>query len=161
MRLLVTGCIVSAALALTPVAALADVSGKKIAVLVPPLQQPYLASYTSAMTERAKALSLETTVFSSPYNPAVQAQQVDDAIARKFDMLVVTAVSANAIVPALKRAKDAGIPVLLAITPAKPELGDLFVSYVGANNPLMGKIAADAVVQAMRAAAAAPARSHS
>ena len=150
MRLFATGCVVLTALICTPLAASAEANGKKIANLVPPLQQPFIASYSGSMVERAKALGLEVTVFASSYNPAVQAQQVDDAIARKFDMIVITAGSQNAIVPALKRAKDAGIPVLLAITPPKAGLEDLFVSYVGADNPLIGKIAADATAKALQ-----------
>ena len=150
MKLLATSCVIFAAVVCVPISASAGASGKKIANLVPPLQQPFIASYSNSMAERAKALGLEVTVFASAYNPAIQAQQVDDAIARKFDMIVITAGSQTAIVPALKRAKDAGIPVLLAITPAKPGLEDLFVSYVGADNPLMGKMAADATVKALQ-----------
>src|SRR5271156_6626721 len=107
MKLIATGWVVLAAVVCAPVAASAEASGKKIANLVPPLQQPFIASYSNSMVERAKALGLDVTVFASSYNPAVQAQQVDDAIARKFDMIVITAGSQNAIVPALKRAKDA------------------------------------------------------
>ncbi len=43
----------------------------------------------------------------------MQSQQIDDAIAQKFDMIVLCYVNDQAVVPALTRAKAAGIPVVL------------------------------------------------
>ena len=62
---------------------------------------------------------MKVTNLSSNYDAAVQSQQVDDAIAQKFDMIVIVYVNDQAIIPALTRAKAANIPVVLVVTPAE------------------------------------------
>jgi ribose transport system substrate-binding protein len=85
---------------------------------------------------------MDVTVFSSPFDPAIQSQQMDDAVARKFDMIILTAVSEQAIVPALTRAHQAGIPVIALIDPPKPGTEKLYTSFVGDDQPELGRIAA-------------------
>ena len=53
---------------------------------------------------------MEVTTFSSPFDAALQAQQMDDAIARKYDMIILVAVSEQAIVPAATRAHRRAFP---------------------------------------------------
>jgi ribose transport system substrate-binding protein len=55
---------------------------------------------------------MKVTNLVSNYDAAVQSQQIDDAIAQKFDMIVLVYVNDQAVVPALTRAKAAGIPVV-------------------------------------------------
>ena len=82
---------------------------------------------------------------------AVQSQQVDDAIAHKFDMIVIVYVNDQAIIPALTRAKAANIPVVLVVTPLKKEYDDLFTSYVGTDHAELGRLAADGMVKGLKA----------
>ncbi|MGH7716842.1 MAG: hypothetical protein ACREML_12695, partial [Vulcanimicrobiaceae bacterium] len=93
---------VAAAIALVALStnnAAADPQGKRIAHLTTRLED-YTAALANTLTDDAKKHGMEVTTFSSPFNPALQAQQMDDAIARKFDMIILVAVSATAIVPA-------------------------------------------------------------
>jgi ribose transport system substrate-binding protein len=94
---------------------------------------------------------MKVTNLSSNYDAAVQSQQVDDAIAQKFDMIVIVYVNDQAIIPALTRAKAANIPVVLVVTPLKKEYDDLVTAYIGTDHAQLGRLAAEGMVKGLKA----------
>jgi ABC-type sugar transport system substrate-binding protein len=56
---------------------------------------------TKTFVARANGFGMEVSTFGSQFDAALQAQQVDDAIVRKFDLIAVVAGSEQAIVQAL------------------------------------------------------------
>jgi ABC-type sugar transport system substrate-binding protein len=149
MRNILSAAAAILVLVLTPFAASAQ-QGKRIAHFTAAASNPFIQAMTKALTERAKALGMEVTTFASPYDPALQAQQIDDAIARKYDLLAINAVSEQAILPVLNRAKQAKIPVLLVNAPPKPGSEDLFISFVGENHEELGKVTGQAALRALK-----------
>src|ERR1700749_3663191 len=119
-----------------------DAKGKKIAHLTTAIQLPYISTLAKSLSDAGASYGMEVTVFSSPFDPAIQSQQMDDAVAGKFAMIILTAVSEQAIVPALTRAQQAGIPVIALIDPPKPGTEKLYTSFVGDDQPELGHIAA-------------------
>src|SRR5262249_47593538 len=84
-------------------------------------------------------------------DPALQAQQIDDAIAQKYDMLVVQTISQKAVIPPLTRAKNAHIPVVLVVVPLEGDATkDLYLTYAGYDDVRMGQIAGQAMVKALK-----------
>ena len=74
-----------------------------------------------------------------------QITQVEDLVEQGVDALMVWAVDVNAIVPAVKKAYDAGIPVIVNMT--LTEEGMQYVTcYVGEDNREMGRLLGEAVV---------------
>jgi ABC-type sugar transport system substrate-binding protein len=132
------------------VSAHADQHGKKIAYFGTAAGHPFIAGQYKAVVAKAKSLGMEVTGFFSPFDAALQAQQVDDAIARKFDAILMVAVSEHAIVPSLERAKTAGIPVIL-VTGTMQGHDDLYLTFVGDNPVELGKMAGEAVVRGLKA----------
>ncbi|MGH7090940.1 MAG: substrate-binding domain-containing protein, partial [Stellaceae bacterium] len=92
--------------------AAADPHGKKIAHLTLSVQQEYIAALVKTINDDSKKYGMEVTTFANNFDPALQAQQMDDAIASKFDMVIIEAASEQAIVPAATRAHAAGMPML-------------------------------------------------
>lgn len=127
----------------------ASPEGKRVAYLTASTKNPFIAALANSLEKRATELGMKITVFGSPFDPALQARQMDDAIAQKYDMIALTAVSENAILPSLKRAKDAGIPVILSNTPGKKGNEELWVSWVGENHYELGRVTGEAVVKAL------------
>lgn len=125
--------------------------GKKVALMIATLQDYYMALLNRLMIARAKDFGMEITTFTTPYDPALQSTQIDEAIARKFDMIAIIAMSENGVVPALKRAKEAKIPVILFITPPKPGTDDLFTSFIGEDNVQMGRLSGQSILEALKA----------
>lgn len=133
-------------------AAEADASpkGKKIAFLLTSPTHPFIATLTKTFAARANALGMEVNTFSQHFDAALQAQQVDDAIARKFDVLAIIAGSEQAIVPALIRAKQAGVPVILVNSPPRDGSEDLYLSFVGEDHVELGRITGESVLKALK-----------
>ncbi len=125
--------------------------GKKVALLVATLQDYYMALLNRLFIARAKDFGFEVTTFTTPYDPALQATQIDEAIARKFDMIALIPMSEHGVIPALQRAKEAKIPVVLFLAPPKPGTEDLFVSYVGKDNLQMGRLSGQAILDGLKA----------
>src|SRR5205814_9479272 len=71
-------------------------------------------------------------------------------IARKFDILAIIAGSEQAIVPALIRAKQAGVPVLLVNSPPRDGSEDLYLSFVGEDHVELGRITGVSVLNALK-----------
>lgn len=112
---------------------------------------PYIGAWTATFAKFATQAGMKVTNLSSNYDAAVQSQQVDDAIAQKFDMIVIIYVNDQAIVPALTRAKAAGIPVMLIVTPLKKEYEELFTTYVGTDHSELGRLAGEEMVKGLMA----------
>src|SRR5262245_58873501 len=129
----------------------AAAEGKRVMLLGTTNTNPYIGAWTSTFSKFATQAGMKVTNLSSNYDAAVQSQQVDDAIAQKFDMIIVIYVNDQAIVPALTRAKAAGVPVMLAVVPLRKEQEDLFTSYVGTDHADLGRLAGEAMVKGLQA----------
>jgi ribose transport system substrate-binding protein len=135
---------------LTTDGASASPQGKKIAFLVTSPTHPFIATLTKTFVARANGFGMEVNTVSQHFDAALQAQQVDDAIARKFDLIAIIAGSEQAIVPALVRAKEAGIPVLLVNSPPRDGSEELYLSFVGEDHVELGRITGVAVLEALK-----------
>src|SRR3954447_25663193 len=130
--------------------AFASPQGKKIAFLVTSPTHPFIAALSKAFTARANSYGMEVNTVSQQFDAALQAQQVDDAIARKFDMLAIIAGSEQAIVPALIRAKQASVPVILINSPPRDGSEELYLSFVGEDHVELGRITGISVLKALQ-----------
>jgi ribose transport system substrate-binding protein len=117
--------------------------GKRVAFLDGPIADKYIGGMTRSFTETAKSDGFNVSVVQSPFDPALQAQQLDDAIARKPDAIVMMIMSQKALIPALTRAKEAHIPVILINTPIPEET--LYTAFVGEDSNALGAIAGNAM----------------
>ena len=140
----------------SPAAAAAE--GKRVTLLGTANTNPYIGAWTATFSKVATAAGMKVTNLSSNYDASVQSQQIDDAIAQKFDIIVLCYVNDQAIVPALTRAKAAGIPVVLWATPIKKDYEELFTSYVGTDHSELGRIAGENMVKALAAEGKAKAK---
>jgi ABC-type sugar transport system substrate-binding protein len=128
----------------------ANPQGKKVALIVTSPSHPFIAAVMKAFTDKAAANGMQVSTFGSHFDAALQAQQVDDAIARKFDILAVIAGSEQAIIPALSRAKQAGVPVILVNSPPRDGSEDLYLSFVGEDHVQLGRLTGESVLKALK-----------
>ena len=129
----------------------ASPEGKRVVVLGTSNTNPYIGAWTSTFTKFATQAGIKVTNLSANYDAAVQSQQIDDAIAQKYDMIVLCYVNDQAVVPALTRAKAAGIPVILYASPIKPEYDSLITAYIGTENADLGRLAGENMVKGLAA----------
>jgi ribose transport system substrate-binding protein len=131
--------------------AAASAAGKRVMLLGTSNTNPYIGAWTKTFIKFANDAGMKVTNLSSNYDAAVQSQQVDDAIAQKFDIIVMIYVNDQAIIPALTRAKAANIPVVLIVTPLKKEYENLFMTYVGTDHSELGRLAGENIVKGLKA----------
>lgn len=137
---------VAGVLALSPVA---HAAGNKVAYFATGPTNRFVAAVSKAFLAKGKELGLQVTEFDNSYDPAVEAQQIDDAIARKFDALAIMAASEKAIIPALTRAKQAGIPVVLLTNDVSDRAKGLYVSFIGESSVDLGRLAGESLLKAL------------
>lgn len=75
----------------------------------------FQSGIADAIKSNVEAAGHKFTLVTAGDETAVSAQvtQIEDLIAKKVDAIIVNPMDANAVVPALQKAKDAGIPVVL------------------------------------------------
>jgi len=80
-------------------------------------------------------------------NVANQVKQLEDLIAKKVDAIILSPMDANAVIPVLKKAKEAKIPVILVDQTIEAGNEDLYVTYIGTDNFNAGKEAGTKVAE--------------
>ena len=90
----------------------------------PTLGWPYIAAVTNALEASAKGVEgVEVATLSADGDIAKQSSDIATLVNRKVNVLLVTSLDGNAVIPALKQAHDAGIPILaVSNEPAEPGL---------------------------------------
>ena len=137
----------------------ASPAGKRVALFMGPTQDKYLGALARSFATAAAADGMTVTTFSSPFDPALQAQQVDDAVAQKFDMLVIQPISQKAILPPLLRAKAAGVPVVLVVVPLEGAAAqELYATYAGYDDAVLGQLAGEGMAEELAASGHTKAR---
>jgi ribose transport system substrate-binding protein len=65
---------------------------------------------------------------------STQVSQVEDLIAKKVDAIILNPMDGKAVVPVLKKAKAAGIPVIVVDSSVEKGNESLYLAYVGTDN---------------------------
>jgi ribose transport system substrate-binding protein len=124
--------------------------GKKVLMVQSFTAHPYVATIVKSFRERADSYGMNVTVIAAGLDAALQARQIDDGIARKYDLIVIQAISQQGVLPSLARAKQAGIPIILVNNPIKAGTEDMYVTFVGQDQTEMGRIAGKAIIEALK-----------
>ena len=78
---------------------------------------------------------------------SIQVNQVEDLIAKKVDAIVLNPMDGKAVVPVLKKAQAAKIPVIVVDSSVEKGNEGLYISYVGTDNFNAGKMAGERMVK--------------
>ncbi len=130
-----------------PDAALAKAKGSKVILLTVTEECDYCALHQRAFREVAKAAGVDLEVKITNYDAAEQASQVDQAIAENPAAIVLWPADSSAIVPSLRKIKQAGIP--LVITNSKPDdkYADYWNVFTGPSDLGNGQAAGEAMIK--------------
>lgn len=116
----------------------------------PNLGWPYIAVVTNALEGFADEMDgVEVITLSADGDIAKQSTDIGSLVNRGVDVLLVTSLDGNAVIPALKQAHDAGIPILaVSNEPAEPGQA-LLAGYSGPDDYVQGVIAAELLNDAL------------
>lgn len=114
------------------------------------LSAPDLCSYCAAVNitarEKAKELGINLEIIINNFDAAEQAAQVDQALAKNPDGIIIWPVDANALVPSFRKIGKAGIPLLVTTSSVNNKFADNWFSWHGPDDISMSAIAAKDMV---------------
>lgn len=110
------------------------------------LNNPFFVSVRDGAQQEADALGVKLIVADGQNDPTKQASQIEDFITRKVNAILLNPTDSNAVVPAVKKANEANIPVL---TLDRSAAAGQIVTLIASDNVLGGKMAADFLCQAI------------
>lgn len=109
----------------------------------------YVVQYVDKLKEIAGKYGMTLDILDAENDPAKQSEQMPDLISQRPDVIIVWAANGKAIVPAIKQAHDAGIPVVTINAQIDPTGKPYIVAHAGPNDYNQGAQAAETLVKAM------------
>ena len=122
--------------------AMADISGKDVTLVSCTSQNPYCGAYNETLTEVLEGAGASVTVLENNYDATVEAQDMGQAISRAPDLIVTLPTDPVGIAINVRRAEEAGIPVIDVVGPLSPEGAEIAASSLLTNDEELGRIAA-------------------
>jgi ABC-type sugar transport system substrate-binding protein len=109
---------------------------------------PWYVSFIKRFNEKATANAWKTTVLSANADVPTQLNQIHDLVAKKVNYLVVGPIDGAAVIPGIKAAHEAGIPVIVIGNPVTKEGEDYVTATRVPDDGQMGRGSAELVAQA-------------
>lgn len=85
---------------------------KKIAVLLWSRGFEFMVALDQGIQEEAQKQGVEVTVLDGQSDSQVQIAQIEDSISKKVDLIILAPANSDELVPGVKKANEAGIPVV-------------------------------------------------
>lgn len=108
---------------------------------------PYYQAIKKGEEDRARELGWDFQSDFADNNPEEQVSQIETALVREPDGLLISPVTSDSVVPAVRLASERSIPVVaVANNIAEP---DLLLSFTGTENTKIGTLKAEYIVKAL------------
>jgi len=109
---------------------------------------PFYQDLEAGLQEAAQKAGYSLIVTAGEFDVAKQKDQIQDFIVRKVNAIIVSPCDSKSIGTAIKEANDAGIPVFTADIACLAE-GVRVISHIASDNVAGGRLAAQAIAQAI------------
>lgn len=129
-----------------------SIEGKQVMYVACSDQNQWCRAGNHRVIDQLKGKGAEVTYLQDPYDPVKQAQNLNQAISQRPDLIVLLATDARAVVPALRKAKSAGVPVINFVGPTVPESKEYYAASIEVNHTELGKNAGELLVQGLQEA---------
>ncbi len=127
-----------------------NAAGKKtVGVLYCLLSAPAVKVFATGIEAKAKELGIDLIELDGGWDAQKQTDQMSSLIAQGVDAIVLNPVDSKSIIPVVKQAKEAGIPVVMGAMDIDASGKEYTVSYVGADEKDVGRAAADMMKTAL------------
>jgi ribose transport system substrate-binding protein len=128
----------------------AQLKGKKFAYVACSDLNRWCREFRNTIVDALKAQGADVTDLQDPYDPVLQAQHLDQAVAQKPDLIALLATNARSVVPALRRAKAAGVPVVNLVGPTVPESAPYYLASIENNHRQLGQYAGINIIEGLK-----------
>ncbi len=113
------------------------------------LTNPFFKELGNAVKEEAEKHGYDVILVAGEFDPAKQQNQINDFLVKKVAAILLCPTDSKAIGAALAKANEAGIPVFTADIACTAE-GVAIVSHVATDNYAAGRLAAQAMIEALQ-----------
>ncbi len=103
----------------------------KYVILLKMADHPYNTAYSKGLKKVADAYGIRVKTMVSNSDVNIQAQQADQAINEKADLVIINPIDAQACTPLIKRLNDAGLPVIASNMLASSEALRYCLAWTG------------------------------
>jgi len=110
------------------------------------LNNPFFVTLRDGAQAEASKQGVTLIVMDSQNDSAKEASNIEDLVSRKVDAILVNPTDADAVVPSVKKANDAKIPVFTIDRGAN---GGVIVSHIASDNVAGGKMAGEYLAKAL------------
>ena len=124
---------------------------KNVILLQPTEECTYCSDYLHFFKQKATAAGLNYEVMTSPFDPANQANQVEQAIAKHPAAIILWPVDANALIPSMRKIQQAKIPLIISDAMPAKQSERFWDVFTGGNSEEIGRQSAHAMVKAFEA----------
>ena len=121
----------------------------RIGYMVWDTTQPFYSNLMKGAKDTAKQEGVTLDIQGGQADLATEISVIQQFIAQKVDLILVTASDPKGIVPGIKQANAAGIPIIAINTRVDTESGAKIITYVGADDYAFGQIQGKLLVQAI------------
>lgn len=140
---------IASTLALIGLSAPAWAAAPSICVVHNNADHPSITALVAGMNDEGKIYGSEITYFDPALDPVKQVSAIEDCISRKAGVIVVNAVDPAAVVPAIAKAKAAGIPVLMQNADTNDEGHAYTKAFIGSQSFDQGYAVGEMIVKAL------------
>ncbi|MBS3783315.1 MAG: substrate-binding domain-containing protein [Anaerolineae bacterium] len=120
--------------------------GFTLGLSVSTLNNPFFVTLQEGAEEAAQGAGAELVVVDAQDDSAREATNIEDLIQQEVDALLINPTDADAIVPSVQKANEAGIPVF---TVDRAAAGGEIVSHIASDNVAGGRMAAEYLCDAL------------
>lgn len=121
-----------------------DAKDLKLGVSISTTNNPYFVALKGGLEKKAKETKVSMKVADAQNDAARQVDDIQNFISQNVDAILVNPVDSDAVVPAIKAANNANIPVILM---DRGSNGGKALTTVASDNVQAGKMAADYIVK--------------
>ena len=118
-------------------------------VVVNNADHPSITAMSQGMQDEAAIYGVELVILDPAFDPQRQVGMIDNLIAQGVDALLVNAVDPAAVVPSLRKAKEAGIPVIMHNADTNEEGHQYTETFVTTDTYGQGRAVGDAIKAVM------------
>lgn len=146
---LITGCGSSDSDS-TQAASSGGAEGKEVVLLTCAASNPWCKTFNEEIVKGVEEAGANVTTLENNFDTAVQTQQFNQAIAQKPDLILLEATDSKSVVPSILKAGEAGVPVINLDGRAEDAAEPGLAGQILADNPLLGKFAAENIVDGLK-----------
>ena len=125
---------------------------KTLYLINPSDSNPWAARWAQVFDPLMQKGGIKVTRLTNPFDPVQESQEFTQAISQKPGAIVVFAADGKAVVPSIKRAQQAGVPVFNTVADISPQAGSGLASNIVSNAAQLGEISGKLLVQGLQKA---------